>query len=354
VLSFFGYSIAGLPPAAAAAVAAVGTAALVALYLLRERERRVAVAFVPLWDPGGGRRRVERMGRRLRRWLSLLVQLVLLWLLVFALADPRPAAGARNGRSRSFLVLLDRSASMTAAQGSRMAAARREAHRIIAGLEPGDQAMVASFAADVVAASGFGSESGPLDAAVDGVAASEQAADLGRALAFGAAVLRGRPHPTLVLVGDGGYGEPAAPEGIDVRFVPVGEAAGNVALLSFSARRRPLDSAAVDAAVVVQNFSRAPAQAALELRAGRDHRPLERVTVTLGPGERRGPRICWPSTTGPTPWCPSGPGARCWWSARRTSTSTGRCSASATGWPCKGCPRPRRRRCGGSGRPSMR
>src|SRR5947208_2172977 len=132
MLSFLGYGVAGLAPLAAAGVAAVGTVALVALYLLRERERRVAVAFVPLWDPGGGERRLERIGRRLRRWLSLLLQLVILWLLVFALADPRPAAGARNERSRGFLVLLDRSSSMRAAQGSRMAAARREAHRIIA------------------------------------------------------------------------------------------------------------------------------------------------------------------------------------------------------------------------------
>src|SRR2546423_10905855 len=110
MLSFLGYGVAGLAPLAAAGVAAVGTVALVALYLLRERERRVAVAFVPLWDPGGGRRRMERMGRRLRRWLSLLLQLVVLWLLVFALVDPRPAAGARTGRSQSLLIMLDRSA----------------------------------------------------------------------------------------------------------------------------------------------------------------------------------------------------------------------------------------------------
>jgi Ca-activated chloride channel family protein len=279
MLALFGYSVAGLAPLAAAGVAAVGTAALVALYLLRERERRVAVAFVPLWDPGGGERRLERIGRRLRRWLSLLLQLVILWLLVFALVDPRPAASARA--ARTWLVLVDRSASM--AGGPRMDQARALAHQVIAGLEPEDRAMVATFAADVVAASGFEGDRTPLHTAIDRFAAEEQGTDAGRAFAFAAAALRGRPHPTLVLISDGPLAGPPLP-GIEVRFLPVGAPSPNVALLSFSARRRPLDGGAVDAAVVVQSFAGTAQSGTLELSAG--GRALERVALSLGPGER--------------------------------------------------------------------
>jgi hypothetical protein len=281
VLSLLGSTFAGLAPAATALVAAVGTAALVALYLLRERERRVAVAFLALWDPGGGRRRMERIGRRLRRWLSLLLQLAILWLLVFALADPQPAASAPGGHT--WLLLGDRSASMSARDG-RLAAARAQARRVIAGLGGDDRAMVASFARDVTAETGFEVDRARLEGAVDRWAAGEQSADVDRALAFASAVLRGRPRPVVVLIGDGLYALPRPPEGVEVRFLPVGAPAGNLALLSFSARRRPLDAGAVDATVVVQSFSRTATRASLEIRA--DERALERLPLTLRPGER--------------------------------------------------------------------
>jgi hypothetical protein len=332
VFSLIGQSFAGLGAGAAAVVAAAGTAAVVALYLLREHERRVAVPFVPLWDPHGGPRRIERMGRRLRRWLSLLLALTILWLLVVALVDPRPAA--TGPAARSWLVLLDRSASMSArveAPGTdRMAEARRQAHRTIAALGSDDRAMVASFARAVTAESGFEADHRRLDAAVDSVAPAEvqdeaqdeamEGADGARALAFAAAVLRGRPRPTVVIIGDGRYQVPA-PAGLDVRFVPVGAPPGtapadNLAILGLSARRRPLDPSAVDVTVVVGSFARREAQVTVELFTGagaaRPARMVERVPLTVGAGQQIsrtvGPlvireaeieaRLAWPAGSG--------------------------------------------------------
>src|SRR6185436_1780886 len=167
MLTFFGYVLGGLSWGAAAGVAALGTAAVVALYLLRERERRVRVGFVPLWEPEAGSRRIERLGRRLRRWLSLALQLVLLWLLIVALADPRPAATAPA--ARSWVVLLDRSASMAAKylDADRLAEARRQAHRLVAALGKEDRAMLASFAGEVTAETGFEVDARALDQAIE-------------------------------------------------------------------------------------------------------------------------------------------------------------------------------------------
>src|SRR3954452_12718674 len=145
MLALFGYVLGGLSWGAAAGVAAVGTAAGVALYLLRERERRIRVAFVPLWEPEAGSRRIERLGRRLRRWLSLALQLVLLWLLLLALVGSPPAATAPPGRS--WVVLVDRSASMGARRGdrARISEARQQAHRVIDALGADDRILIASF-----------------------------------------------------------------------------------------------------------------------------------------------------------------------------------------------------------------
>jgi hypothetical protein len=295
-MSFFGLgdlALHGLSGGVAGGVAVAGAALLTGLYLLRLRRRKVVVPFAALWTSFGGERRSERLARRLRRWLSLLLQLAMFGLILLAAADPQPAAANRVGRS--LVVLVDRSASMSAtdeAGGRRVVAARARAQAIVAGLGPADRALVASFAAGVTAESGFESDPARLRRAVDAVLPTEEPGDLGRALDFAAAVLRGRPHPTLVLVSDGAFSEDARRQAvidpaIDARYVPVGRRARNVGILGFAARRYPADPDSVEAALTVQNFGDAPADVTVEITAGAGHTPVERAHLTLAPGERR-------------------------------------------------------------------
>jgi Ca-activated chloride channel family protein len=285
MVTLFGYVFSGLAPLAALGAAALGTAALVALYLLRERERRVRVAFVRLWEPEAGSRRIERLGRRLRRWLSLALQLVLLWLLLLALIDPRPATTAPA--ARTWVVLVDRSASMSARQGgrTRLEEARRQAHQVIDALGSEDRVLVASFGREVIAESGFEADGVPLHAAVERIEVAGEPADLRRALTFAGAVMRGRSRPTVVVIGDGVQEEPAPP-GLEVRWIPVGQVGPNLALRALSARRRATDPATVEVSAVVESFGDRPARAILELRTGREARTVERVPLTLGPRDR--------------------------------------------------------------------
>ncbi|HVR61191.1 MAG TPA: VWA domain-containing protein [Polyangia bacterium] len=288
-----GFVLGGLPAGALAAVAAGGAAILTGLYLLKLERRRVLVAFSPLWTALAGERRSERWARRLRRWLSLLLQLAFLTLLVLAAADPRPAAADRGGRS--IVVLIDRSASMAARDepGGRIARARRAAEEIVAGMSGRDRAMIISFGAGVSPESGFEDDPQRLRAAIARADASDEPGDLPAALEFARAVLRDRPRPTLVLISDGGFSESAraaggaALAGIDARFVPVGQRRDNVAILSFGARRKPADPASVEAAVVVQSFRAAATTVILEIAAGPDSVPIERIRLKLEAGEQR-------------------------------------------------------------------
>ena len=290
----------GLSAGATAGVAVAAGVILTGLYLLKLQRRRVLVPFAPLWVPAGGERRSERLARRLRRWLSLLLQLIFVALVLLAAADPRSATAQRTGRS--LLILVDRSASMSAKDedGTRLGQARRVARALATGMGAADRAMIAAFAAGVTAESGFDTDAGRLGAAADGIAASEEPADLGRALTFAAAVLRGRPHPTLILVSDGAFSDDdrarahvAARDdggslaGIDVRFARVGRRADNLALLSFAARRYPADPSSIEAAIVVQSYRDRPSDVVLEITAGRDARPVDRVRLHLGPHERK-------------------------------------------------------------------
>ncbi len=270
------------------AIGTVGAAAITALYLVRLRRRRVVVAFAPLWLGLAGEPRATRVSRRLRHWLSLALALALFGSIWVGAVDPRPVAVDRAGRS--LVILIDRSASMSARDepGSRLRAAKARAIEIAAGLTPADRALVASFAADVSAESGFETDPHHLARAIAAVTPSEDGGDLPRALAFAAAVLHGRPRPTVVLISDGGFSDDARrapPDGLDLRYVPVGNRAKNVGILSFAARRLPADPATVETALIVQSFGPAPARVGVEIGSGGTI--VEKLDLSLAPGERR-------------------------------------------------------------------
>ncbi|HEY5091610.1 MAG TPA: VWA domain-containing protein, partial [Polyangia bacterium] len=190
----------------------------------------------------------------------------------------------------SLVILIDRSASMSARDepGTRLQAAKTRAIEIAAGLAPADRALVASFAADASAESGFETDPHRLARAIAAVTPSEEAGDLPRALAFAAAVLHGRPGPTVVLVSDGGFSEDARrapPAGLDLRYVPVGHRTKNVGILSFAARRLPADPATVETALVIQSFGAAPARVGVEIDVSGTI--VEKLNLSLAPGERR-------------------------------------------------------------------
>ena len=136
-MSLFGLALGKL-----LAVFGAGAGLLVVLYLLKLRRRRVEVPFVRLWEQIVGEKESTALLKRLKRFASLLVQLLFFALLVLALGDPR--LGARTLAGRSIVLLVDASASMQATDvaPSRLAAARAEARRIVRALGGADQCMV--------------------------------------------------------------------------------------------------------------------------------------------------------------------------------------------------------------------
>src|SRR5438093_5726201 len=103
---------AGLPLAQLAAIFGVAAALVVVFYILKLRRRAVAIPFSPLWQRILRDKEATSLFSKLKRLLSLLVQLALLALLVLALGDPRAAATLVKGRT--VVLLVDASASMQA------------------------------------------------------------------------------------------------------------------------------------------------------------------------------------------------------------------------------------------------
>jgi Ca-activated chloride channel family protein len=254
----------GVPFATLAAVFGAAGAALVALYLLKLRRRRVPVAFTKLWERVLDARPSSSLFERLKRLLSLLLQLLLLALMVGALGDPRLRGAA--GRGRTLVVLLDGSASMKATDvpGGRAREAREAVRRVVREMGPEDRMLIAQMDAQVTALCPMTDDLAELEAALRDYAPRDTGADFAQALRFATDVTRGQREAEVIVVGDGAYDPPrdgagdVRLAGATLRFVPVGRRGRNVGVTAFAVRRYPLDKSRYEAMLEVRSWSDRP------------------------------------------------------------------------------------------------
>src|SRR3989441_6437831 len=108
-MTFFQHFLNPLPAILAAAIA---VPALLILYFLKLRRREMAVSSTILWRKAIQDLQVNAPFQRLRRNLLLILQLLLLLLLCLALS--RPITNYTPGAAKLSVILIDRSASMSA------------------------------------------------------------------------------------------------------------------------------------------------------------------------------------------------------------------------------------------------
>ncbi len=288
----------GLPLGTLLTIGAVAGALTVALYILKLRRRPVAVPFSRLWDSVLRDRESSQLFSKLRRLLSLLLQLCLLGLLLLALGQPEPSAHASDGRH--LVLLIDASASMKATDvaPNRLAVAKSEAKKLVQGLGPSDRLLIVELGAVPTPLSNMSGDAAELEPALDKIRASDTRADLERGLEFAADALRGLPGPEVILISDGALGIPKEPpaelKNAALRYVPVGKSGKNLAITEFSVRRYPLDKSRHEALLEVTNTNEEPVEAELSIYG--DGNVIETERLKLGPNERL-PRV-YPSLGG--------------------------------------------------------
>jgi Ca-activated chloride channel homolog len=287
-----------------ARIAALVGGLLVVAYILKMRRRRYEVPFSKLWQRVLKDKDATSLWRRLKRLLSLMVQLAFAGLLLGAALDPRLGQAAATGRN--VVVILDSSASMKAVDEgtnvTRMDRAREAAVGLLRSLGGADVAMVVRMDGQTTALSRFESDIPHLVKTVEQVVPSDTPADLHRALEAASDALRGRKDPLVVIIGDGAYSDDSrervvwTPQtesqlgmidlsGVDVRFMPIGKEARNVGIVAFNVRRYLQNKLSYEVLVEVQNFGVAQEVVKLTLYAGDD--PVNVKTITLQPGERQ-------------------------------------------------------------------
>lgn len=282
--------LAGLPLATLLGIGAAAGALVVVLYILKLRRRPVAVPFSRIWDRILRDKEATSLFSQLKRILSLLLQLALLTLMLFALGDPRLRASLSEGRN--IVVLVDASTSMKATDvaPSRMEAAKRELTKLARGLGGADRMLIAQMDAGLTALTTMTGEVNTLEGAVSQLHATDTRADLARGLRFAIDSLRGLSKPEIVLVSDGAFGDVSEiVKGIDLgatelRFIPIGRSGKNAAITEFSVRRYPLDKARYEVLLEVTNTN--PEPTTLELSLLGDGEVVDVTRLALGPNER--------------------------------------------------------------------
>jgi hypothetical protein len=249
-----------LSPGFAAAAAAIAVPSLLVLYFLKLRRREMPVSSTFLWRKAVQDLQVNAPFQRLRRNLLLLLQLLALLALIIALA--RPVANYTPGAGRLSVILIDRSASMSAADMSggrtRLDEAKRLASDLVDGMERGGQATVIAFDDEPEVVQTFTGDAEVLRNAIKSIQTTDRSTKLKLAFQLAGAQAAHLVEqntgvkPTVYLYSDGRVADATelSLDG-DLKYQPIGtDTAGNIAVVAMDAKRN------YDNPVQVQVFAR--------------------------------------------------------------------------------------------------
>ena len=253
-------------------LALITAGAIVALYFLKLRHRRIVVASSLLWTRVLDERQAQSLWQKLRRLISILIA-VFIGLLI-ALAVARPEVHWLTGGGERTLLVLDTSPSMLARTSD---GRTRWEHAVAAALR-------------TVAASSPSSEFRVADTAgrVDAAATSDrrlirEAVERMRPMAGTARFPEADDETTSARFITDGVAPPAIPRGQEgMTRESVFEEAENVAITAFEIRSTPSSPLAYEAYLEIHNYGRQAKKAALTIN-GAGGQQLNRV-LDLKPG----------------------------------------------------------------------
>ena len=255
---------------AGAIAAGIVVPSLLVLYFLKLRRREQAVPSTLLWRKAIQDLQVNAPFQKLRRNLLLLLQMLLLLLLVLALA--RPVANYYRGAGRTTVIVIDRSASMSAADvkggRTRLDEAKRRAKELVDSMPRGATAMVIAFDDSAETLRPFTTDTAALRQAIDSIQPTDRRSSLKMAYQLADAQLMFIPEqnrtnkepPDIHVYSDGRvFDEQELAVQGKVIFEKIGtDDAGNVGIVALNARRNYENPVQVQVFARLANFGPQP------------------------------------------------------------------------------------------------
>ena len=262
---------------AALAGAAIAIPALLVLYFLKLRRREMLVPSTLLWRKAIQDLQVNAPFQKLRRNLLLLLQLLIL--LALLLAFSRPVTSYRPPPGAVSVILIDRSASMSARDmdggHTRLEEAKRRAIDLVDSMKKDSSAMVVAFDNGAETLQSFTADQVALKNAIRSIQPTDRSTKLALAyeladasMSFNPDQLRtNAPRADVYLFSDGRALD-AGDVGLrgQLHFERVGsDAAQNIAIVALSAKRNYERPTQVQVFARLQNFGSEPAEVPVQL-----------------------------------------------------------------------------------------
>jgi hypothetical protein len=261
----------------ALAVAAIAIPALLILYFLKLRRREMVVPSTLLWKRAIQDLQVNAPFQKLRRNLLLLLQLLIL--LALLLAFSRPVTSYRPPPGAVSVILVDRSASMSARDmdggRTRLDEAKRRAIDLVDSMSKNSSAMVIGFDSGAETLQSFTADQVALKNAIKSIQPTDRSTKLALAyeladasMAFNPDQLRTNAPTADVYLFSDGRALDAGDVGLHGRlhFERVGaDTAQNIAIVALSAKRNYERPTQVQVFARLQNFGTEPAEVPVQL-----------------------------------------------------------------------------------------
>lgn len=275
-------------------------APLIVLYILKIKRDRRVISSTWLWATAQRDLMARSPFRRLVMQIPLILQA--LALIVLALALARPATRGRELTGDHVAIVIDASASMSAASTSKAAApgelvtridvARRVAKDLVSSLTPGSDALVLEAGRDARVVSPLDRDLVRIKAAIDRVQVKDVEGDLGAAVALAIDRLRQLGGARrVVVVTDGNLASEGALAGasLPLEVIKVGEDVENAAIVRVDVRSGSdpaLSREQIQAFLLVANFGSKPRDVYVTMRQENASDVLASRRVLVQPGER--------------------------------------------------------------------
>lgn len=204
---------------------------IIAFYLLKTRMRPRPVSTLLFWDQIKPTAQSAPFWRKLRRLISLLLQLLMLSLLVLALMQP--GCQSREAEADQTVYLIDCTPSMAA--GDTLALARDQIVARLRGMRAEDSAALLLTGETPEVLSGWQSNPRRLRQALEEATLEPGPGEVAPALQLARELIAERPNGRIVLVSDSVLPETLDLEGVEL--LALGEPMPNAGIAHFAARR---------------------------------------------------------------------------------------------------------------------
>lgn len=275
----------GLTPAEFTLLFSGAALLAVLFYLLSFRRRMAVVAADPLWRRVVGKRRTP-----FRKLLALLGQLLILFLLVLALGDPRISPEGMQPPV-AVAAVVDTSASMGALEpeGTRLEQARRVIEAVAEEMGPRDRLMLMALNDGCRPQTPFTTDIERIRAALAELEPSAMPENPDRGLLFAASALGGAGLPAdarrrILLISDRFHplSAESIPENTELWQVAVGASSENLAVTALDVHRRGGAARGHEVFVEVTNYGLRDQRARLSIHTPASLLGEERIGVPAG------------------------------------------------------------------------